>query len=276
MSRRLISFFFSRVKSFHNVKIMRFENKVVIITGANSGIGAACAEHFAKEGALLALVGRRADKFERVLEKINESGIDVEPFVIIADVSVDAARIVNETIEKYGRLDILINNAGFSIYDHLENLKIEDYDKIMATNIRGAVELTKLALPYLIETKGNIVNVSSVAANIPVSPACAYSISKAMMDQFTKCLAMEVGCKGVRVNSINPGLIASEFHVVTGLPEEQHNNFYETGRLKHPIKRIGFPGDCANAVAFLADENAAFITGAILLVDGGLATKGSF
>lgn len=97
-----------------------------------------------------------------------------------------------------------------------------------------------------------------------------------MMDQFTKCLAMEVGPRGVRVNSINPGLIASGFHVVTGLPEEQHNEFYESAKIKHPLHRIGYPEDCTNAIAFLADDNAGFLTGLILLVDGGLATKGSY
>lgn len=107
---------------------MSFTDKVILITGSNSGIGKSAAEYFAKEGANLALVGRRAEKFESVLSNIKETGNDMEPLVIIADVTTDAERIMSETIEKYGRLDILINNAGFAVYGTLEKLKMEDYD----------------------------------------------------------------------------------------------------------------------------------------------------
>lgn len=142
---------------------MSFQDKVILITGGNSGIGAGCAEFFATEGALLALVGRNEEKFKKVLEKIKENGVEIEPLVIIADVTVDAERIINETIEKYGRLDILINNAGFSINGTIETVQLEDYDSMMATNVRAVINLTQLAIPYLTETKGNIVNVSSIA-----------------------------------------------------------------------------------------------------------------
>lgn len=117
---------------------MSFQGKVILITGASGGIGQACAEYFAKEGALLSLVGRNVEKFEKVVEKIKQSGVDAEPLIILADISVDSARIIDETIGKYDRLDILINNAGFSIPSSIENTKIEDFDSIMATNVRGA------------------------------------------------------------------------------------------------------------------------------------------
>lgn len=184
---------------------MSFENKVILITGASSGIGAACAEYFAKEGALLALVGRNSGKFESILEKIKESGVEKEPLVIIADVSADAERIVSETIEKYDHLDILINNAGFGIKDTLESIDLFEFDAMMATNVRGVLELTKLAAPYLIETRGNIINNSSVCGMRAFPQMLGYSITKAALDQLTKCTAMELASKGVRVNSINPG-----------------------------------------------------------------------
>lgn len=107
---------------------MAFSDKIVLITGASSGIGAKCAEYYAKEGAKLALVGRNAEKFESVIEQIKESGVEMEPLVILADVSVDAERIISETIEKYGRLDILINNAGFMIPNQFETMQMADFD----------------------------------------------------------------------------------------------------------------------------------------------------
>ena len=111
---------------------MLFENIVILITGANGSIGSACAEYFAKQGALLALVGRNEKKFEKIVKKIKGIGANMnEPLVIIADVSIDAERIINETIEKYNRLDILINNAGFSIPGSIETLKMDDYDAMM-------------------------------------------------------------------------------------------------------------------------------------------------
>lgn len=107
---------------------MAFVNKVVLITGASSGIGSKCAEYYAKEGALLALVGRNADKFESVIDRIKESGVETEPLVILADVSVDAKRIIDETISKYGRLDILINNAGLLIIGSIDAMQMQDFD----------------------------------------------------------------------------------------------------------------------------------------------------
>lgn len=118
---------------------MSFVGKVILITGASGGIGRACAEYFAKEGALLSLVGRSAQKFDKVVEHMKLNGVDTEPLIILADISVDFARIIDETIEKYGRLDILINNAGFSIPGSIDSTKIEDFDSIMATNVRGTV-----------------------------------------------------------------------------------------------------------------------------------------
>lgn len=258
---------------------MPFIGKVILITGASSGIGAACAKYFAKKGALLALVGRNEEKFGKVVEKMRECGVELEPLVILADVTTDAERIINETIDKYGHLDILINNAGFSIYGTIDSLKMEDYDAMMATNARAVVQLTQFAIPHLVETKGNVVNVSSIAGLIPVPAFIAYSMAKAALDQFTKCLAMDLAKKNVRVNSINPGFIDTDFHtVVTGIERNraEYAALCEQAREKHPLQTIGNTDDCVNAIAFLADENAKFVTGVILRIDGGLSTKGAF
>lgn len=124
---------------------------------------------------------------------------------------------MSETIEKYGHLDILINNAGFSIYGSIETLTMEHYDSIMATNVRGAVQLTQLAVPYLIETKGNIVNISSAAGIMPIPQACVYSMSKAALDQFTKCVAMDLASKQIRCNSVNPGKFGKTFSKIINI-----------------------------------------------------------
>lgn len=254
---------------------MPFIGKVILITGASSGIGAACAKYFAKKGALLALVGRNAEKFQKVNEAIQMCGVEMEPLIIIADVAVDSERIMNETIEKYGHLDILINNAGIFIPGTFESMTMEEYDTMMSTNIRGVVLLTQLAIPHLIETKGNIVNVSSVSGIIPTEQWFGYAMSKAGLDHFTRCAAIELAGKGVRVNSINPGFIDTEVHSNDKSEEEQAALFDEM-KLKHPIGRIGTKEDCVNAIATLCDENASFVTGVLFRVDGGISTKGAY
>lgn len=253
---------------------MSFIGKVVLITGASSGIGAACAEYYAKEGALLALVGRNAEKFDRVIEKIKENGIDEEPLVILADVTTEAERIISETIEKYEHLDILINNAGVLIRGSFETMQLDDFDLMMATNIRSAVELTKLAMPYLIVTKGNIANVSSAAGLIAAENAIAYSMTKAAMNHFTKCLAIGYAEQGVRVNAICPGYI-----VDTDLYGDDRESAELVGAAEymakaHPLQRNGSTEDCVNAIAFVTKDSASFVTGIFLRVDGGLSTKG--
>ncbi|XP_055299815.1 3-oxoacyl-[acyl-carrier-protein] reductase FabG-like [Sitodiplosis mosellana] len=257
---------------------MSFENQVVLITGASAGIGSACVEYFAKQGALLALVGRNEKKFGKIVRKIKGYGITNEPLVIIADVSVDSERIISETIEQYGRLNILINNAGFSIPGSIETLKMDDYDAMMATNVRAVVELTQQAIVHLVETKGNIVNVSSVAGITSNPNILAYSMSKAALDQFTKCAAMELAPKEVRVNAVVPSFIDTDFYAGHGLERggDEYSALVEANINAHPLERIGYTKDCVNAIAFLAKDSSNFITAVLLPVDGGISSKGAF
>lgn len=185
---------------------MSFENKVILITGASSGIGAHAAEYFAKEKAKVAIVGRNAERLEQVVVRIHDGGAEVESVLaILADISTDSERIINETIERFGRLDVLINNAAFAIPGSIQNTRIEDYDAIMGTNVRGTFLLTQFAVPHLEKTKGNVVNVSSVCGMRSFPSLLAYSMSKACVDHFTRCVAADLAPKGVRVNSVNPG-----------------------------------------------------------------------
>lgn len=253
---------------------MSFEGKVIIITGSTSGIGAACADYFAKEGALLALVGRNKENSKKVVDKIKAAGVKAEPLEILADVSIDAERIIDETIKKFNRLDVLINNAGFAIRGTIENTKLEDFDAVLATNVRGVLRLTQLAMPHLISSKGNVVNVSSVAGIRPVVTSLAYGMSKAALDYFTRCVALELAEKGVRVNSVNPGLIVTDFQIrVDGFNTNEYAAFLEEKGKQHPIGRAGEVSEVVTAIAFLAHDSASFVTGAILPVDGGVTLK---
>lgn len=255
---------------------MSFQGKVVLITGASSGIGTACASYFAKEGALLALVGRNAERSAQVAETIRQSGVKIPPLVILADISIDSKRIISETIAKYGRLDILINNAGFSIPGTIENTRVEDFDSVFGTNVRGTLLLTQLAVPYLIASKGNIVNVSSVVGLRAFEGILAYSMSKAALDQFTRCIALELASKGVRVNAVNPAVIDTNFHSIEfGLDRNtpEFVTMRESQARMHPIGRYGRSEEVVAAIAFLANENSGFVTGVNLPIDGGFTIK---
>lgn len=194
----------------------------------------------------------------------------MEPLVILADISVDSDRIINETIEKYGRLDVLINNAAFAIPGSIESTRIEDYDAIMSTNVRGTFILTQLAVPFLIASKGNVVNVSSVCGLRSFPTLLAYSMSKSAVDQFTKCVAVDLADRGVRINSVNPGVIDTNFHDCLGFDKNsvEYGAIMDQYAKMHPMGRVGESDECVNAIAFLANENAAFITGVILPCDG--------
>lgn len=193
------------VKSaFFAIENMDFENKVVLITGASSGIGEATSKYFANLGASLVLTGRKSEQLERVGNECKGN-----PLLLIADVTKveDNQRVIDETIAKYGKLDVLVNNAGILANGSIENTSLQQYDEIMNTNVRAVYHLTMLAVPHLIKSKGNIVNVSSVAGNRSFPGILAYGMSKAAIDQFTRCTALELAPKQVRVNAVNPGMI---------------------------------------------------------------------
>lgn len=249
---------------------MDFTDKVVIITGASSGIGAGTAEFLAKCGAKLVLVGRNAENLHKVGEncKIDER----QALLITADITkeADVVRIIDETIKRYNRLDVLINNAGIIGVGSIENTSLEQYDTIMNTNVRSIYHLTMLAVPHLIKTQGNIVNVSSVNGLRAFSGVLAYCVSKAAIDQFTRCTALELAPKKVRVNSVNPGVIVTDIHKRGGMDEQAYQAFLERCKTTHALGRPGKVDEVAAAIAFLAcNEISGFITGASLPIDGG-------
>lgn len=247
---------------------MSFTGKVILITGASSGIGAATAKHFAGLGATLALAGRNLENLKQVASNCSTKSI---PLLLTGELTneKDNQSIIEKTVEHFGKLDVLVNNAGIIETGSIENTSLEQYDRIMNTNMRSIYQLTMLAVPHLIQTKGNIVNVSSVNGMRAFPGVLAYCISKASVDQFTRCVALELASKDVRVNSVNPGVTITELHKRSGMNAEQYETFLKRSKETHAMGRPGQADEVAKTIAFLASSDASFITGASVPVDGG-------
>lgn len=250
---------------------MQFAGKVVLITGASSGIGAATAKHFAKLGASLALAGRNKENLTKVASECSKLPDNKDHLLLTGELTNEneTKALLDKTIEYYGKLDILVNNAGMIETGSVENTSLEQYDRVMNANVRSIYQLTTLATPHLINTKGNIVNVSSVNGIRAFPGVLAYCISKAAVDQLTRCVALDLAPKQVRVNSVNPGVTITALHKRGGMNQEQYEAFIKRSQETHALGRPGQPEEVARTIAFLASDHASFITGASVPVDGG-------
>ncbi|KAK0082824.1 hypothetical protein PV326_006990 [Microctonus aethiopoides] len=246
---------------------MAFMGKIILITGASSGIGAATAIHFSQLGASLSLTGRNLENLQKVADKCT----GYKPLITIGELTNedDTKRILESTVKHYGKLDILINNAGTIERGGIENTSLEQFDRVFNLNVRSMYHLTMLAVPHLIETKGNIVNVSSVNGLRSFPGVLSYCMSKSAVDQFTRCIAIELASKQVRVNAVNPGVVVTNLHERSGMSPEELMNFFERSKTTHALGRPGEVEEVAKTIAFLASNDASFITGATLPVDGG-------
>lgn len=255
---------------------MSLINKVAIVTGASSGIGAAIAEKFSEEGVRVTIVGRNENKLKNVAEACRKRG--AKPLIIVADVTndADAKKIISQTLSFFGKLDILVNNAGIANSSSILNDNaMEVYDKVVLTNLRSAVQLTHLAAKHLIETKGNIVNISSIAAATVLSKTSfSYCTSKAGLEHFTRCIAYELGSKGVRVNSVNPGPVKTDIVENTGVNAAVSKHIWEVMKNASALARIADAEEIADLVAFLASDRARSITGSAITTDNGSSLLG--
>lgn len=249
----------------------QFSGKVAFVTGATSGIGQACALAFAGAGANVVCVGRNEDALADVARKIRETG--AEPLTIQADLSLEqeAERAIAHTVQTFGGVDVLVNAAGHISSGTIENTSLQAWDDMMNVNVRAAFQLMQKAVPSLIERRGNIVNVSSVTGLRAFPGVLAYCVSKAALDQLTRCASLELAAKGVRVNAVNPGVVVTEIHKRGGMSEEAYAAFLEHSKQTHPLGRTGRPEEIADLVLFLASEQASWITGATYSIDGGRA-----
>jgi NAD(P)-dependent dehydrogenase (short-subunit alcohol dehydrogenase family) len=244
---------------------MEFDGKVAIVTGSTSGIGMATTRKFAEQGGKVAAAGRKKD----VLSKI--AGPNVRTYAVDLLDESETAAFVQNVLNDFGQIDVLVNAAGIIANGTIENTSLSDYDLMMNINVRSVFQLTQLALPPIIERKGNIVNVSSVTGLRAFPNVFAYCVSKAAVDQFTRCAALELAPKGVRVNAVNPGVVRTNLHRNSGMSEDAYAAFVERSKTTHPIGRIGDPEEIADLILFLASSKAGWITGVTYSIDGGRA-----
>jgi NAD(P)-dependent dehydrogenase (short-subunit alcohol dehydrogenase family) len=250
---------------------MSFAGKTVIVTGATSGIGRAAAEAFGREGASVVLVGRHEPVVSGVVASLNAPGASGRAVGCVVDVTADDApeRIVRAATEAGGGLDVLVNAAGVIASAPLETTSDEAWDAMMAVNLRAPFRLMRAAAPHLARRKGSIVNVSSVNGLRSFPGVLAYCVSKAGVDQLTRCAALEMAPLGVRVNAVNPGVTVTNLHRRGGMGEAQYAAFLERSKETHPLGRPGQPQDIAALILFLASDRAGWMTGETIPVDGG-------
>jgi NAD(P)-dependent dehydrogenase (short-subunit alcohol dehydrogenase family) len=244
---------------------------VALVTGATSGIGRAAALRLAAAGAGVALVGRNAAALRGVASEAG--GLGAEALEVVADVTAerDARRAVEAALERFGALDVLVNAAGILSNGTVETTTLAAWDEMLDVNLRAVFHLMSLSVPHLAARRGNVVNVSSVTGLRAFPGVLAYCVSKAGVDQLTRCAALELAPKGVRVNAVNPGVIRTEVHRRGGMAEETYANFLEHSKQTHPLGRVGDPAEVAELIAFLASERASWITGVTYSIDGGRA-----
>jgi len=243
-----------------------FEGKVALVTGAGSGIGQAIARALAEGGARVLITGRTEKSLKETAAL--GSGIDYK----VADVTdtEQVAALVSTIEESHGRLDVLVNNAGWAPVTPLRAVSLEEYDRAFGINVRAVIDLSRQVLPLLLESRGSIVNVSSTAAVRPIANMSVYSASKAAMSALSHSWAQELAADGVRVNNVVVGPIETPIYDKTDLNDESAQAHRRFVLSTVPQGRFGEPSDVAGVVAFLASDAARFVTGGDYSVDGGV------
>ena len=244
---------------------MKLDNKIAVVTGAAQGIGKVIAMHLVQKGASLVLCDIDLEMAKEAAREIEEAG--GKCLALKSDVSnmQDAEKIIKDAVEHFGSLDILVNNAGITRDNVLIRMKEEQWDQVMAVNLKGTFNVTKAAIKVMMRKKsGKIVNIASITGLMGNAGQANYSASKAGVIGFTKSIAREYADRGITVNAVAPGFI--ETAMTDAIPEREREELIR----QIPVKKLGTPEDVANAVCFLASEEASYITGQVIGVNGGL------
>lgn len=245
----------------------RFEDKVVVVTGAGSGIGKACAERLGAEGASICALDVVEERLQEMAAELAAAG--VKHFVRVCDVSDEASvnAAVEDCLERFGKIDVLVHMAGILRFDHTHELALDDWKRLIDINVTGTFIINKAVLPHLIESKGNIVNAASTASIMGLPHGAAYSASKGAVRLFTRAIAIEYAGRGVRANCVCPGDINS--NMTSDIPFPEGMDMKLLGRTMSLTGPTG-PDVIANMVALVGSEEGRHITGEEIRVDGGI------
>ena len=244
----------------------RLEGKVAIVSGATAGIGKAIALLFGKNGCKVVASGRNEERGNAVVKEIKDNG--GEAVFVKADIcsESDLKNLVDTAVSTYGQLDIVVNNAGSGLSKPLSDITSEDWDHIFTADCKSVFLMMKFALPHLLKTRGNVINLSSASVYKPMPRMHGYCAAKAAVIELSKTAAMELAAQDVRVNVLCPGLTRTS--ILSQYTEEGVNRVAQA----IPLKRVGEPEDIANMALFLASDEASYVTGQVMCVDGGVTT----
>ncbi len=245
----------------------RLKNKIAIVTGAGSGIGRACAAALAREGAKVALVGRRPQRLDAVAREIGDSAL-----VLAADISkkLEIDRVVEQTVGRFGGLNVLLNSAGVLHVGTVEQITEEQWDETFNINVRGLWLLSRAVLPHMRKAGGgSIINIASVLGINGARNRASYAPSKGAVVLLTKCMAIDHGQENIRVNAICPAFVETDLTaaIIKKAPDPEAVRRERIG--VHPIGRLGQPEDIAGLAVYLASDESSWVTGAVFPVDGG-------
>ncbi len=240
--------------------------RYILITGATSGIGFATLNKFFNNNSFIFAVGRNQKKLDEIKKQFDNS---VEILKYDLAIASERLRMFEELERKNCELDVIVNAAGILRSGSVECTTLEAWNETMEINLNSLFHVMNLGIPLLEKRKGNIVNVSSVTGLRSFPNVLAYCVSKAAVDQLTRCSALELAPKGIRVNAVNPGVVVTNIHRASGMDEKSYHEFLERSKTTHPTGRVGDAKEIADLIYFLASEEAGWITGNTVSIDGG-------